>query len=146
MSNVLEDMIERGISMAQCDEGYLCQVCGEEVKRIDQSLLYLRYVLGWITVDQLTKQPEAHLQCTPAVGQFIVDPDFQSNMPVEPALDKQHLDADFRQSRENLITAGYHRLKHLQKHRRSLTVTQYPIHNEPEPIPEVDGSTNNATA
>ncbi len=113
--------------MAQCDEGYLCRVCGEEVKRIDQSLLYLRYVLGWIKVEQLTKQPEAHLHCTPAIAQFIVDPDFQCDLALEPELDKQHLDADFRQARETLITDGYQRLKFLQKHRRTTTISQYPI-------------------
>lgn len=113
--------------MAHCDEGYLCQVCGEEVKRIDQSLLYLRYVLGWISVEQLTKQPEAHLHCTPAIAQFIVDPDFHCPALLESNLDKQHLDADFRHDREALITAGYRRLKYLQKHRRSLTISQYPM-------------------
>jgi len=118
------------MEMAHCDEGYLCQVCGEEVKRIDQSLLYLRYVLGWITVDQLTKQPEAHLHCAPTFAQFILDPDFHCDLPLDPALCKQQLDAEFRQARETLITAGYHRLKYLQKHRRSLSITQYPILNQ----------------
>jgi hypothetical protein len=113
--------------MAQCDEGYVCQVCGEEVKRIDQSLLYLRYVLGWISVDELTKQPEAHLQCTPAIAQFIVAEDFECTLPIDPALDKKLFDPDFRQARESLITAGYQRLKFLQKHRRTLTISQYPI-------------------
>ncbi|MBL8889026.1 MAG: hypothetical protein JNL67_03550 [Planctomycetaceae bacterium] len=113
--------------MAHCDEGYLCQVCGEEVKRIDQSLLYLRYVLGWISVEQLTKQPEAHLQCSPAIAQFIVDPEFKCPIDLESSLNKHELDAGFRTERENLITAGYQRLKYLQKHRRSLTITQYPI-------------------
>jgi hypothetical protein len=121
--------------MAHCDEGYLCRICGEEVKRLDQSLLYLRYVLGWIGVDQLTKQPEAHLQCTPAIAQFIVDPDFQCPMNLDASLDKQQLDADFRAARERLITAGYERLRYLQKHRRTVNISQYPLN----PSANVDG-------
>lgn len=32
--------------MAKCDEGYLCEVCGQDVAEISQSDLYLRYVVG----------------------------------------------------------------------------------------------------
>ena len=32
--------------MARCEQGYLCDVCGEEVEDITQSDLYLAYVLA----------------------------------------------------------------------------------------------------
>lgn len=113
--------------MARCDQGYLCQVCGEEVKRLDQSLLYLRYVIGWITAEQLTQQPEAHLSCTPSVAQFIVADDFATpDLGAEPAA-KCFLDPEFRQAREALLTAGYLRLRYLQKHRRQMPIAEYPL-------------------
>ena len=113
--------------MARCDQGYLCQICGEEVKRLDQSLLYLRYVIGWITAEQLTQQPEAHLGCTPSVAQFIVAEDFVTpDLGAEPAA-KCFLDPEFRQAREALLTAGYVRLSYLQKHRRQMPIAEYPL-------------------
>ncbi len=112
--------------MAHCDEGYLCQVCGAEVKRIDQSSLYLRYVVGWIAVSELNKTPEAHLRCVPSLAQFIVDADFP---PVVATgnLSKHELDPDFRHGQELRVTAGYHRLKYLQKHRRNVSISKYPL-------------------
>ena len=32
--------------MAKCDEGYLCDVCGQDVAELKDSDLYLRYVVG----------------------------------------------------------------------------------------------------
>ena len=32
--------------MAKCEEGYLCEVCGQDVAEITESDLYLRYVIG----------------------------------------------------------------------------------------------------
>ncbi len=39
--------------MAKCDEGYLCEVCGEDVANISDSALYLQYVIGWIDPETL---------------------------------------------------------------------------------------------
>ena len=115
--------------MAKCDQGYLCDVCGQEVKRIDQSELYLRYVIGWIPADQLHAQAERHLACSPGLSQFIVDPDFQCPQAEGP-LGKDQLDADFRLQRETLVTRGYQRLKYLQKHRRDTSIDHYPLADE----------------
>jgi len=117
-------------AMARCDEGYLCSVCGEEVKRLDESLLYLRYVLGWVKFEQLRQLPEAHLHCSPAVSQFIVDPSFQHS-DAATELDKQALDPDFRAAQEAQVTAGYQRLRFLQKHRRNVPVSDYPLRAAP---------------
>ena len=32
--------------MARCEQGYLCDVCGQDVGEITESDLYLRYLLG----------------------------------------------------------------------------------------------------
>lgn len=111
--------------MAKCDQGYLCVICGEEVKRIDQSELYLRYVLGWVDGNSLNAQPERHLRCSPAIAQFIVDEAF-SPVSHEGPMDKRQLDAQFRAQREAEITRGFHRLQYLQKHRRNHTIDDYP--------------------
>ena len=57
--------------MARCDEGYLCQVCREEVEEIFESSLYLMLVLGWIDPETLHTTPECHLRCNSALSQFI---------------------------------------------------------------------------
>lgn len=111
--------------MAKCDQGYLCAVCGEEVKRIDQSELYLRYVLGWVSADSLHAQPERHLLCSPVLAQFIRAAEFEQ-LEVKDDFNKRHLDPEFRRQREEAVTAGYERLKYLQKHRRNLKIEQYP--------------------
>ena len=63
--------------MALCDQGYLCDVCGEEVETIDESDLYLRYVLGEVDPETLHSSPERHLRCNPTLAQFIVASGFE---------------------------------------------------------------------
>src|SRR5947209_19776392 len=62
--------------MAVCDQGYLCDVCGEDVAAIIESDLYLRYVLGEVEPLALPSQRERHIRCNPATAQYIVDPAF----------------------------------------------------------------------
>ncbi len=112
--------------MAKCDQGYLCTVCQEEVKRIDQSEVYLRFVLGWIDAEGLDSQPERHLLCNPTMAQFIVDPDFPEVM-IEGPMSKSELDHAYQQQRQQEISEGYRRLKYLQKHRRNYGIRQYPL-------------------
>ena len=54
--------------MAKCDQGYLCEVCGEEVHVITDSDLYLRYVLGEVASRDLLAAPERHLACNPTTA------------------------------------------------------------------------------
>ena len=63
--------------MAKCDEGYRCEVCGENVEAITQSDLYLRYVIGQVDPETLHTAAERHIRCNPAVAQFIVDDAFR---------------------------------------------------------------------
>src|SRR5215472_16604877 len=63
-------------AMARCEEGYLCDVCGQDVAEITDSDLYLRYVLGEVPPEHLPRLRERHIRCNPAMAQFIVDPAF----------------------------------------------------------------------
>ena len=63
--------------MALCEQGYLCDVCGQEVEEMTDSDLYLRYVLGEVHPEQLHLLRERHIRCNPVTAQFIVDPGFE---------------------------------------------------------------------
>ena len=113
--------------MAKCDEGYLCDVCGEAVEGIAQSDLYLRYIIGEIDADELTQAPERHVSCNPVQAQFIVDALFE-RVFVDGPFDKRQLDAVEVARREDLVTRGWRRLQDVP----SLGI---PIHEYP--LPEV---------
>ena len=60
--------------MAKCDQGYMCEVCGDEVEDITGSDLYLRYVLGEVEARHLMtaagtpaalRSDLSELRCTP---------------------------------------------------------------------------------
>jgi hypothetical protein len=110
--------------MAKCDEGYLCEVCGEDVASIADSDLYLRYVTGMIDPETLHTTPERHIRCNPALAQFIDHPEFEPVL-VQGDFDKRRLDADFVLQREQLVTRGWRRLKevaHLE-----IPIIEYPL-------------------
>lgn len=111
--------------MAKCDEGYICPVCGDEVKRLIDSSLYLQYVIGWIPAEELHLTPDIHLHCNPNLAQFIDSPEFPA-ITVEGPFDRRLLDAAFVAERVEQITRGYQRLRHLQRD-RSLPIEQYPL-------------------
>ena len=110
--------------MAHCDQGYLCEVCGEEVTGLTDSDLYLRYVIGEIDGRQLLAAPERHIRCNPTLAQFIVDPDF-TPVAVAGAFAKDSLDDEGVQRRESLVTAGWKRLQELQTLR--IPIHEYPL-------------------
>ena len=113
--------------MGRCDEGYLCEVCGEEVHNITDSDLYLRYVLGEVPAAELAGSPERHLACNPIVSQFIDDPRFERPV-VDSPFAREHLDADFVVSEVARITAGYRRLREVVRLR--LPIDEYPLGGE----------------
>lgn len=110
--------------MAKCDEGYLCEVCGQEVAQLTDSDLYLRYVVGMLDPEVLHTTPERHLRCNPNLAQFIVHTDF-AEIVVDGDFDKRNLDPEFVQERERLITRGWQRLHELQG--QELPITEYPL-------------------
>lgn len=110
--------------MAKCEQGYLCEVCGEDVAELADSDLYLRFVIGLIDPETLHTTPERHIRCNPALAQFIVDPEF-SPVVVEGAFDKRGLDpADVRE-RERLVTRGWKRLREIAG--QELSIIDYPL-------------------
>lgn len=110
--------------MAACDQGYLCDVCGEDVSAITESDLYLRYVLGEVSPLTLTKQRERHIRCHPAMAQYIVDPAFE---PVicDGVFAKALLDHDFVRQEEVRVSRGWRRLQEIPRLR--LPITEYPL-------------------
>lgn len=110
--------------MAKCDQGYLCEVCGEAVHNITDSDLYLRYVIGEIDGRQLLSAPERHIRCNPTLAQFIVTDRFKP-IAVEGAFAKEFLDPADVQRREDLVTRGWLRLQEVRK--LGLAIPDYPL-------------------
>jgi len=110
--------------MARCEQGYLCEVCGEEVEDIADSDLYLRYVIGEVDAGALLSAPERHIRCNPVQAQFIVDERF-APVAVEGPFAKANLDAQDVRRREDLITRGWQRLQELKA--AAIPVSEYPL-------------------
>src|ERR1700761_8033821 len=96
--------------MAKCEEGYLCDVCGQDVEEITDSDLYLRYVIGLVDPESLHTTRERHIRCNPALAQFIVADDFAPVVVTGPFA-KGELDPQHVKQREILVTRGWRRLK-----------------------------------
>ncbi len=96
--------------MAKCDQGYLCDVCGQDVAEIVDSDLYLRYIVGMLDPEVLHTTPERHIRCNPALAQYVVDDAFAPAI-VDGPFNKRLLDADFVREREALLTRGWRRLQ-----------------------------------
>lgn len=110
--------------MAKCDEGYICDVCGDEVEQITESDLYLRYVVGMLDPEILHTSAERHINCNPALAQFIVDKEF-SSVVVDGDFDKRKMDPGFVQQREELLTRGWQRLHEIAG--QELAILEYPL-------------------
>jgi hypothetical protein len=110
--------------MAKCDQGYLCIVCGQEVENIEDSGLYLRYIIGEVNEDELQLQPEHHIRCNPAMAQFIVDDHFNPVI-LEGPFDKRELDASEVLLREQLVTSGWKRLCEVKS--KQLAISEFPL-------------------
>ena len=112
--------------MAKCDQGYLCEVCGEEVENIRESDLYLRFVTGQISSQKLLGSPERHLLCNPVVARFIVADGF-SPVIVDGPFNKAELDAAYVAEQEELLTKGWHRLQELYEISSATPLADYPL-------------------
>ena len=115
--------------MARCDEGYLCEVCGQDVAVVTDSDLYLRYVLGEVPLERLHRQPERHLRCNPALAQYIVDAGF-APVTVDGPFGKAGLNPAFVAAEESRVSAGYRRLKAIPT--LGLSVPEYPLSVTPD--------------
>jgi hypothetical protein len=110
--------------MAKCDEGYLCDVCGQDVADLVDSDLYLRYIVGLLDPEVLHTTSERHIRCNPALAQYIVAHDFKP-VTVEGPFDKRGLDTAFVQEREQLMTRGWKRLKEVIS--LGVPIIEYPL-------------------
>ncbi|MBY0526527.1 MAG: hypothetical protein K2R98_24240 [Gemmataceae bacterium] len=110
--------------MVRCEQGYLCDVCGQEVEEIVDSDLYLRYVLGEVPPDRLATTRERHIRCNPSTAQFIVDARF-APVRCDGAFAKEHLDAGYVAEQEGKVTRAWQRLQELPG--LGLTIAEYPL-------------------
>jgi len=110
--------------MARCEQGYLCEICGQEVGEITDSDLYLRYVLGEVPPEQLHLLPERHVRCNPSLAQYVADPAFP---PVccDGFFAKVTLDAGFVAAEEARVTRGWRRLQELPT--LGIPIIEYPL-------------------
>jgi hypothetical protein len=110
--------------MSRCDEGYPCSRCGEPVKNLLESSLYVRYVLGEYEIHELFAAPDCHLQCDYELAAFIKHEKFTPpEIPAE--IELPELSAAQRTRREEQVTAAWVRLReaiHL-----GLPITEYPL-------------------
>jgi hypothetical protein len=112
--------------MARCDQGYLCDVCGDEVESIRESDLYLRYVTGAIAAQQLLATPERHIRCNPVQAQFIEHADFEP-ITVEGDFDKRVYPEADRMARVDLLTRGWLRLQEIAQLPEPIPLPDYPL-------------------
>lgn len=110
--------------MAKCDEGYPCDVCGQDVEGITDSNLYLAYVIGELDPELLHTAQERHIRCNPVLAQFIVDDQFPP-IVADGDFDKRHLDTTFVRERERLVTRGFRRLVELRS--QEIPILEYPL-------------------
>ena len=110
--------------MARCEAGYLCDVCGAEVEDLDESDLYLRFVLGEVDPETLHQAAERHLLCSPSLAQFIVVDGF-APVIATGFFAKDQLDPAFVAEEEARVTRGFLRLRELM--RLDLPLTEYPL-------------------
>jgi hypothetical protein len=121
--------------MAKCDEGYRCEVCGQDVTSIVDSDLYLRYVIGELDPEVLHTSPERHIRCNPVLAQFI-DADGFASVTVEGDLSRAGLDDPYAEQRTELVTRGYLRLREIAADDGDRDVTEYPL---PEAVEKYRG-------
>jgi hypothetical protein len=111
--------------MALCDEGYLCDVCAQDVEAIVDSDLYLRYVLGEVHPEHLHRTPERHIRCNPTLAQFIVDDRF-APAPCPGMFAKELLDPAFVAQEEARVTRAWRRLQEIPALGLA-TIQEYPL-------------------
>ena len=110
--------------MSRCDEGYLCDVCGNDVEAIVDSDLYLRYILGEVDPRALPTARERHIRCNPEVAQYIVDPKFEP-VTCDGFFGKAALDPEYVREQEVRVTRGWSRLQDIPH--LGVPIMEYPL-------------------
>ena len=112
--------------MAKCDEGYRCEVCGEDVTSIVDSDLYLRFVIGELDPEVLHTSSERHIRCNLVLAQFIEHEAF-AGVVAEGDFSRRGLDPGFVKQRSELVSRGYVRLLEIAATQGDRDVTAYPL-------------------
>src|SRR3982751_6504740 len=110
--------------MARCEQGYLCEVCGQDVEAVTESDLYLRYVLGEVPIFGLHQLPERHVRCNPALAQYVVDAGFEPVVCDGP-FDKRQFDPEYVAAEEMRVTRGWRRLQEIPT--LGIAIDEYPL-------------------
>ena len=110
----------------KCDEGYRCDVCGNDVTSIVDSDLYLRYVIGELDPETLHTSAERHIRCNPVLAQFIDDSGMDL-ITVDGPMAMTNLDKDFVAERRKLVTQGFRRLHEISSWTGDRDITEYPL-------------------
>ena len=110
----------------KCDEGYQCDVCGNDVTSIVESDLYLRFVIGELDAETLHTTPERHLHCNPVLAQFIEDERLEA-VVVKGPMSLAFLDEEFVRRRRDLVSRGYRRLHEIASWSGDRDITAYPL-------------------
>lgn len=108
----------------QCEQGYLCDVCGEDVEDITESALYLQYVIGEIPARELMSHRERHIRCHPYLAQFIIDAGFPP-VTMDGPFAKSLLDPPEAARMEDLLTRGWRRLQEVRS--LGIPISDYPL-------------------
>src|SRR5262249_935486 len=106
------------------EQGYLCEVCGEDVEQITDSDLYLRYVMGEVSPLALPAQRERHIRCNPATAQYITDPRFEP-VRCEGFFAKELLDPGYVAEQAARVTRAWRRLQEIPT--LGLPITESPL-------------------
>ena len=117
--------------MAKCDEGYLCEVCGQDVAELTDSDMYLRYIVGMLDPEVLHTTPERHIRCNPSLAQYIVADDFPPEGDEGP-FHKRTPDPRYVAERQRLLSRGWKRLKEVAG--TDVPIIEYPL---PEVLYEI---------
>jgi len=110
--------------MVACEQGYLCDVCGQDVEAITDSDLYLRYIMGEVSPLVLPTLRERHIRCNSSLAQYIVDAAFPS-MSCDGFFAKNTLDPAFVAAEESRVTRGWRRLQELPT--LGIPIIEYPL-------------------
>ncbi len=110
--------------MARCEQGYLCDVCGEEVEEITVSDLYLAFVLGEVLPEELPTRRERHIVCNPERAQYIVDAAF-APVSCEGFFAKEALDPAYVAEEEARVTRAWRRLQEIPT--LGIAIVDYPL-------------------
>ena len=107
-----------------CDQGYLCDVCGQDVEAIIESDLYLRYVLGDVSPLALPTSAERHIRCNPATAAVHRRSHLRAG-PLRGECSPRSLDRGVRAEQEERVTRAWRRLQEIPT--LGVPITEYPL-------------------